>query len=143
MVMGLIGWIVCISIYILWVIGVNCKYDYLVLIYFGWVYFNGIIVDVWNVVNKLKFFFLLKLMVFDFVVLLRVLLLLEISNGEEVMVLWFGVFFLSFKDVVVLYCFLEVEFDYYLDYVNVSSVEMYLKGYGEFDVFLWNLRKEC
>lgn len=59
------------------------------------------------------------------------------------MVLWFGVIFLSFKDVVVLYCFLEVEFDYYLDYVNVSSVEMYLKGYGEFDVFLWNLRKEC
>lgn len=137
------GRTVCISLYILWIIGVNCKHDHPVSTYFGRVHPNGTIVDARNPANKLKFSHPPKPTALDSAASLRVSPSSEISNGEEVTVSWSGVTSPSSKDVVVLYCPPEAEPDHYLDYVNVSSVETYSKGYGEFDVLLWNLRKEC
>ena len=137
------GLAVCISFYILWVTGVNCKHDHPVSTYFGRVHPNGTIVDARNPANKLKLPLLPKPTALDSVASLKVSPSSEISNGEEVTVSWSGVTSPSSKDVVVLYCPPEAEPDHYLDYVNVSSVETYSKGYGEFDVRLWNLRKEC
>lgn len=134
---------VYISLYILWVIGVNCKHDHPVSTYFGRVHPNGTIVDARNPANKLKFSLPPKPTALDSAASLRVSPSSEISNGEAVTVSWSGVPSPSSKDVVVLYCPPEAEPDHYLDYVNVSSVETYSKGYGEFDVLLWNLRKEC
>lgn len=57
--------------------------------------------------------------------------------------MWYGVIFLNKEDVVVLYCLLDVEFEWYLDYVNVSIIVIYFKGYGEFVVWFWNVRKDC
>jgi len=137
------GLAVCVSFYILWVTGVNCKHDHPVSTYFGRLHPNGTIVDARNAANKLKFSLLPKPIALDSAASLKVSPSTEISNGEEVTVSWSGVTSPSSKDVVVLYCPPDAEPDHYLDYVNVSSVETYLKGYGEFDVRLWNLRKEC
>ena len=57
--------------------------------------------------------------------------------------MWSGVTLPSDKDVVVLYCPPDADPDRYLDHVNVSSIATYSKRYGEFDVRLWNMRKEC
>lgn len=138
------GRAVCISLYILWVIGVNCKHVHPVSTYFGRVHPNGTIVDARNPANKLRFSTLLpKPTVLDSAASLKVSPSSEISNGQEVTVSWSGITSPSSKDVVVLYCPPEAEPDHYLDYVNVSSVETYSKGYGDFEVRLWNLRKEC
>ena len=139
----LTGRAVCISLFILWVISVNGKHDHPVSTYFGRVHPNGTIVDARNPANKLKFSLVPKPTALDSAASLKVSPSSEISNGEEVTVSWSGVTSPSSKDVVVLYCPPEAEPDHYLDYVNVSSVETYSKGYGEFDVRLWNLRKEC
>ena len=143
MATGQTGLAVSISLYILWVTGVNCKHDHPVSTYFGRVHSNGTIVDARHPANKLKFSRLPKPTALDSAASLKVSPSSEISNGEEVTISWSGVTSPSSKDVVVLYCPPEAEADHYLDYVNVSSVETYSKGYGEFDVRLWNLRKEC
>lgn len=134
---------VCISVYILWITGGNCKHDHPVSTYFGRVHPNGTIVDARNPANKLKFSLLPKPSALDPAASLKVSPSSEISNGEDVKVTWSGVTAPSSKDFVALYCPPEAEADHYLDYINVSSVETYLKGYGEFEVRLWNLRKEC
>ena len=132
---------VCISI--LWVTGIDCKEDHPVPTYFGRLHPNGTVVDARNPANKLKFSFPPKPTTLDPGAVLKVSPFSEIKNGAEVNVMWLGVTLPSDKDVVVLYCPPDADPDRYLDYVNVGSIATYSKGYGEFDVQLWNMRKEC
>lgn len=128
---------------ILWVTGINCKHDHPVSTYFGRVHPNGTIVDARNPANKLKFSFSSKPTSLDPDASLKVSPSSQITNGAEVKVMWSGVTSPSSKDVVILYCPPDAKPDHYLDYINVSSIETYSKGYGEFEVRLWNMRKEC
>ena len=107
----------CLAVWIsiLWVTGIDCKQDH----------------------------FPPKPTTLDPGAVLKVSPFLEIKNGAEVNVMWSGVTLPSNKDVVVLYCPPDANPDRYLDYINVSSIATYSKGYGEFDVRLWNMRKEC
>ena len=129
---------------IIWVTGMDCKHDHPVPTYFGKLHPNGTIVDARNPANKLWFSFPLKpITTQDSGAVLKVSPSLEIKNGAEVNVMWYGVTLPNKKDVVGLYCPPDAEPDLYLDYVNVSSIATYSKGYGEFGVRLWNLRKDC
>ena len=129
---------------IIWVTGMDCKHDHPVPTYFGKLHPNGTIVDARNPASKLRFSFPLKpITTQDSGAVLKVSPSLEIKNGAEVNVMWYGVTLPNKKDVVGLYCPPDAEPDLYLDYVNVSSIATYSKGYGEFGVRLWNLRKDC
>ena len=130
-------------LYILWVTGINCKHDHPVSTYFGRVHPNGTIVDARNPANKLKFSFPSKSTPLDPEASLKVSPSSEISNGEEVKVTWSGITSPNATDVVVLYCPPDAKPDHYLDFINVSSITTYSKGYGEFEVRLWNVRKDC
>lgn len=127
----------------LWFASINCKHDHPIPTYFGRVHPNGTIVDARNPENRLKLNFPQKPSSLDARAVLKVSPFSEIDNGGEVKVMWSGVTSPSAKDVVILYCPPDADPDHYLDFVHVSSVDTYAKGYGEFDVRLWNLRKEC
>lgn len=128
---------------LLWFSGINCKHDHPIPTYFGRVHPNGTTVDAKNPANRLKLNFVPKMSALDPGAVLKVSPSSEIQNGQTVSVAWSGVSSPSAKDVVILYCPPDVDPNHYLDFVEVSSIETYAKGYGEFQVVLWNLRKEC
>ena len=128
---------------LLWFASLNCKHDHPIPTYFGRVHPNGTIVDAKNPENRLKLNFSPKPTVLDPGAVLKVSPSYEIDNGQTVNVAWYGVSSPNAKDVVILYCPPNADPDHYLDFIQVSSVDTYAKGYGEFDVRLWNLRKEC
>ena len=134
---------VAICLQLLWFVSVNCKHDHPIPTYFGRVHPNGTIVDAKNPANRLKLNFSPKPVSLDQGAVLKVSPSSDIDNGEEVKVTWSGVTSPSAKDVVILYCPPDAEPDRYLDFMYVSSIATYSKGYGEFEVRLWNLRKEC
>ena len=119
-----------------------CKHDHPVPTYFGRLHPNGTIVDVRNPTNRLEFNFHPKPSKLDQAAALKVSPSL-IDSGDDVEVSWSGVSSPSAKDVVVLYCPPDAEPDRYLDFIQVDSIATYSKGYGEFRVVLWNLRKDC
>ena len=128
---------------LLWFASINCKHDHPIPTYFGRVHPNGTIVDARNPENRLKLNFPPKPTRPDPGAVLKVSPSSNIDNGAEVTVMWSGVSSPSAKDVVILYCPPDAEPDHYLDFIYVSSISSYTKGYGEFAVRLWNLRKEC
>ena len=128
---------------LLWFASIDCKHDHPIPTYFGRVHPNGTIVDARNPENRLKLNFPPKPTCLDPGAVLKVSPSSNIDNGADVTVMWSGVSSPSFKDVVILYCPPDAEPDHYLDFIYVSSISSYTKGYGEFAVRLWNLRKEC
>ena len=135
---------VAVWLSVFWATGIDCKHDHPVPTYFGKLHPNGTIVDARNPANKLRFSFPLKpITTQDSGAVLKVSPSSEIKNGAEVNVMWHGVTFPNKEDVVVLYCPPDAEPERYLDYVNVSTIATYPKGYGEFAVRLWNVRKDC
>ena len=128
---------------LLWFASIDCKHDHPIPTYFGRVHPNGTIVDARNPENRLKLNFPPKPTCLDPGAVLKVSPSSNIDNGAEVTVMWSGVSSPSAKDVVILYCPPDAEPDHYLDFIYVSSISSYTKGYGEFAVRLWNLRKEC
>ena len=130
-------------LHLLWFVSINCKHDHPVPTYFGRVHPNGTIVDARNPENRLKLNFSWKPTPIDSGAVLKVSPSSQIDNGEEVKVTWSGVSSPSAKDVIILYCPPNSDPDRYLDFIYVSSIETYTKGFGEFAVRLWNLRKEC
>lgn len=134
---------VLLCLQLLWLIRVNCKHDHPVPTYFGRLHPNGTVVDAKNPANRLKLNFNRKPSAIDGGAVLTVSPSSGITNGQLLKVAWSGVFRPNAKDVVVLFCPPEAGPEHYLDFVQVSSIETYTKGYGEFEVRLWNLRKDC
>lgn len=66
-----------------------------------------------------------------------------IANGEMVNVSWSGVTSPNVNDTVVLYCPPDDKPSRYLDYIRVKDYPTYTKGYGSFQVHLYNMRSDC
>lgn len=128
---------------LLWFSCINCKHNHPVPTYFGRLHPDGTVVDATNPANRLKFNFRPKPSALDGVASLTVSPSSEIENGQMVKVAWSNVSAPTATDVVILLCPPEAGPEHYLDFVHVNSSETYTKGYGEFEVRLWNMRKEC
>lgn len=137
--------VLLVVLQLFWFSCINCKHNHPVPTYFGRLHPDGTVVDARDPTNRLKFNFRPKPLALDGGANLAVSPSSDIENGQMVKVSWSNVTAPTAADVVILLCPPEAGPEHYLDFVNVSSCsnETYMKGYGEFEVRLWNMRKEC
>ncbi|KAK2572788.1 putative inactive purple acid phosphatase 2 [Acropora cervicornis] len=135
--------VLVVLLQLLWFSCINCKHNHPVPTYFGRLHPDGTVVDATNPANRLKFNFRPKPSAPDGVASLTVSPSSDIENGQMVKVAWSNVSAPTSTDVVILLCPPNAGPEHYLDFVHVNRSDTYTKGYGEFEVRLWNMRKEC
>jgi len=68
----------------------------------------------------------------------------EVKNGETVTVLWSGLAEPQPDDIITFYCpFYESDVNRYLDYVKTGSCPGWERGYGHFELPIYNMREPC